>query len=115
MFFVACSYRCLLQRKGLTTTVASQDFVNGNLRPVLGFFWMLIQKYQLVSNQSMSYAPTDNEGTIYDWVAKYVRDYPGMADVKLSSPQDFRDGKVRCYVVALFCFFLKRVLLCPRF
>ena len=87
------------KRKGLITTVASQDFVSGNIRPVLGFFWMLIQKYQLVSNQSMSFTPEDDQGSIYDWVAKYVRDYPAMGDVKLSSPQEFRDGKILSYMV----------------
>jgi hypothetical protein len=60
---------------------------------------MLIQKYQLVSNQSMSFTPESDEGSIYDWVAKYVKDYPGMGDVKLSSPQDFRDGKILNYMV----------------
>ncbi len=87
------------KRKGLVTTVASQDFVSGNLRPILGFFWMLIQKYQLVSNQSMSFMPEEETGSIYDWVSNYIRDYPGMGDAKLSSPQDFRDGKVLNYMV----------------
>ncbi len=61
------------KRKGLVTTVASQDFVSGNIRPILGFFWMLIQKYQLVSNQSMSFMPEEDTGSIYDWVANYVK------------------------------------------
>jgi hypothetical protein len=61
------------KRKGLITTVASQDFVSGNIRPILGFFWMLIQKYQLVSNQSMSFMPEEDTGSIYDWVANYVK------------------------------------------
>lgn len=61
------------KRKGLVTTVASQDFVSGNLRPILGFFWMLIQKYQLVSNQSMSFMPEEETGSIYDWVSNYIR------------------------------------------
>ena len=57
----------------------AEDFMKGNLTNILGFFWILIQRFQIIRGKDSNSKKITKE-EVFEWVENYIQDYEGSKD-----------------------------------
>lgn len=80
-------------------TISAEDFVDGNVKLILGFLWMLFRKFRIAKMMGADNIDSTTEGLL-SWVKEITKDYKGVniRDFKNS----FSDGNAFLAMVHAF-------------
>jgi len=87
-----------IRERGIKTDVSAEDVQKGNVKMLLGLFWMMIQKLQIRKGAKKSQRSAKDD--ILQWVKEYLQGYPiDHIDLRAQCPECFKDGKIFSYLV----------------